>query len=537
MTRRNLIIALATTTALCALALGAARARDLPKVATGFVASVLCSETFVSGQEPDRIFADTTAAMPGVGLITWGLAYKVDRRAGDVTVTLFGLGRSHAVYRGELGCMLDHGEPATGVPGPAEPKPQPAQLPEIAGPSLVSPANAQLAEALDRAFAEPGTAPFRHTHAIVVVKAGRVVAERYADGYGIDTPLLGFSATKSVTSALIGILVRQGKLALDKPVPVAAWQRADDPRRAITVDHLLRHTAGLALGSSLDASLGAALEPVNRMKFLEADRAAYAESIPLETAPGSAWNYHDGNSIILSHLIRDASGGHAADVLGFARRDLFDPLGMRYVTIEFDGAGTSEGSTQMLASARDWARFGLLYLNDGVAGGRRILPEGWVTSSAAPTPGAWVGYGAGFWTDHGDSFGATYRAGRGMPRDAFFAKGTLGQYVIIIPSERLVIVRFGRSPNGPPEADGVFQLVRDVIAAAGASRNSRADETERHCLASCVASATRSNRSSDRIASANRSARPCSTGRASVRNFCCIAGASGNEFGSPDGSG
>jgi len=301
----------------------------------------------------------------------------------------------------------------------------------------------------------------------VVIKDRRVIAERYAEGYGIDTPLLGFSATKSVISALIGILVRQGKLSLDGPAPVAAWQNVDDPRHAITVDQLLRHTAGLALGSSLQASLGAVLEPVNRMKFMERDMAAFAESRPLETPPGSAWNYSDGNTIILSHLIRTATGGAPADVLRFARAELFAPLGMGHVTLEFDGAGTPEGSSQMLASARDWARFGLLYLNDGMAGGRRILPEGWVQYSASPTPGGWVGIGAGFWTNRGDSFGAAYRAERGMPRDAFFAKGTIGQYVIIIPSERLVIARFGRSPNWPPEADGVFRLVSDIIAATG----------------------------------------------------------------------
>jgi CubicO group peptidase (beta-lactamase class C family) len=146
---------------------------------------------------------------------------------------------------------------------------------------------------------------------------------------------------------------------------------------------------------------------------------------------------------------------------------LFAPLGMRNVTIEFDASGNPEGSSQMLASARDWARFGALYLNDGVVGGKRILPEGWVNYSASPTKNAWVGYGAGFWTNLGDSFGATYRVEHGWPRDAFFAKGTIGQYVIIIPSERLVIVRLGRSPNWPPEADGVFDLVRDVVAATG----------------------------------------------------------------------
>ncbi|HYI26357.1 MAG TPA: serine hydrolase [Bradyrhizobium sp.] len=468
MTNRRLILILAATTALSALALTAVRARDLPKVATGFVANVICSEAFVTGADPDKIFSDTIAAMPGTGLIGWALDYSIDRARRDVTVTLLGLGRSHAVYREGLGCYLDHGGAVADIPLPAtEAKPLLPLLPEIAGSSVVVPQSPSLSAALDRAFAEPEQPPFRRTKAIVVVRDGRVVAERYADGYGVDTPILGFSATKSVMSALTGILVRQGKLTLDQPAPVAAWQSPGDPRQAITVDHLLRHTAGLALGSSLSASLASVLEPVNRMKFVESDMAAYAESMPLETSPGSAWNYNDGNTVILSHLIRDAAGGAASEVLGLARQELFGPLGMRQVTLEFDAAGTPEGSSQMLMPARDWARFGMLYLNDGVAGGKRILPEGWVAYSASPTPNAWVGMGAGFWTNLGDSFGAGYRIERGWPRDASFAKGTIGQYVIIIPSEKLVIVRLGRSPNGPPEADGVFDLVRDVVAATG----------------------------------------------------------------------
>jgi hypothetical protein len=132
----------------------------------------------------------------------------------------------------------------------------------------------------------------------------------------------------------------------------------------------------------------------------------------------------------------DAVGasGTAADVMQFARRELFEPLGMRNVTLEFDATGTPEGSTQMLAPARDWARFGELYLNEGVVGGRRILPEGWMRYSASLTPGAWVGMGAGFWTNLGDSKGSRYRTGLGMPRDAFYASGVMGQYVIIVPS-------------------------------------------------------------------------------------------------------
>ncbi|MGY4255843.1 CubicO group peptidase (beta-lactamase class C family) [Bradyrhizobium sp. USDA 4516] len=468
MTRRKLFLILAATTAFGALALSAARARDVPEVATGFVANVICSETFVSGLDPRRNLTETTDAMPGAGLITWAMDTEVDLDRKDVTVTLFGLGRSHAVYREGMGCTLEHDE-TLGETALPPLRPQAALLPEIAGPALVAPQTPQLAAALDRAFAEPAEPPFRRTRAVVVMKDGRIVAERYAAGVGTDTPLLGFSATKSVISALIGILVREGRLTRDQPVPIAAWRNPDDPRHAITVDQLLRHTAGLALGSSLQASLASVLEPVNRMKFMESDMAAFAESALLESAPGRVWNYHDGNYLILSHLIRNAVGGHAADVMSFAREELFGPLGMRNVVMQFDAAGTPEGSGAMMASARDWARLGQLYLNDGVAGGKRILPEGWVKYSASPTPNAWVGYGAGFWTNLGDSFGARFRVEHGWPRDAFFAKGTIGQYVIIVPSQHLVIVRLGRSPNMPPEADGVFDLVRDVVTATSAS--------------------------------------------------------------------
>jgi CubicO group peptidase (beta-lactamase class C family) len=467
-TQKHKIILLVTSTLCGALALTAVRVHDAPRVATGFVAHILCSDTFVSGLDPDRMFAETTGAIPGAGLITWGMDYRIDRAQKDVNVTLFGGGRSHAVFREGLGCYLAHDDVTVdaSLPSAAADTRDPL-LPEIAGPSPVEPANPDLKLALDRAFAEPEQPAFRRTKAVVVLKDGRVVAERYAEGYGVDTPILGFSAAKSVISALIGILVRQGTLALDRPAPVAAWQKPDDPRHAITVDQLLRHTAGLALGNSLSASLGAALEPANRMKYTESDMAAYAESADLETRPGTVWNYHDGNYLILSHLIRSATGGQPADVLRFARQELFGPLGMRNVTLEFDAAGTPEGSTQMLASARDWARFGVLYLNDGVLGGKRILPEGWMSYSASPTPNAFVGYGAGFWTNLGDSYGATYRIEKGWPRDAFFAKGTIGQYVIVIPSQRLVIVRFGVTPNWPLNADGVSRLVSDVVAATG----------------------------------------------------------------------
>src|SRR3954465_13974274 len=152
MKRRNLIFILAGTAALSALVLSAARARDVPKVATGFVANVVCTETFVSGLDPARVFAETMSAMPGTGLIAWALDYRVDRARKDVTVTLFGLGRSHAIYRGEgLGCYLDHDGAVAALPAPAADA-KAVLLPHIAGPSIAAPQTPQLAVALDRAF-------------------------------------------------------------------------------------------------------------------------------------------------------------------------------------------------------------------------------------------------------------------------------------------------------------------------------------------------------------------------------------------------
>jgi CubicO group peptidase (beta-lactamase class C family) len=299
----------------------------------------------------------------------------------------------------------------------------------------------------------------------VVVHNGRVIAERYAPGYGIDTQVIGWSATKSATNALIGILVRQGKLSLEGPAPIAAWSDLRDPRHAISIDNLLRMNSGLDIGDSLTARASSAFDPSAYMVFGVRDMAAFAEKAPSKASPGTWWNYTNGNTILLSKIIRDSTGGDAASVLVFARRELFDKLGMRHVTLEFDAAGTPIGSSHMLASVRDWARFGLLYLNDGVVGGERLLPPGWVDYSAAPTPGSErYGYAAGFWTNRGDGEGQRYRIARGIPADAFFARGATGQYVIVVPSQRLIVARFGSAFTPRDDLDVVARLVADVIA-------------------------------------------------------------------------
>ena len=432
------------------------------QVVTGLTSHTLCSETFVSGEDPDLVYAESLKPRPGIWIVNWQTCCQVDRTNKEVRATIAGGFESRAVFHDQLGCLLMQDGPAAdlSLPSGADSDQRPVRLADIAGRSVIEPSDPKLRVALEHAFAEPtDRPPFRHTKAVVIVRDGRVIAERYAPGYGVGTPLLGYSASKSIINAMLGILVREHKLSMDGPAPVAAWNDSNDPRHGITIDQLERMTSGLALDET-----GSPASPVSRMLYLERDMAGFAESARLEATPGAAWNYTSGNTLILSRIIRDAVGGRTSDVLGFARRELFNPLGMRDVTLEFDAAGTPIGSTYMLASARDWARFGMLYLNDGVIAGHRILPEGWVNYSATPTLDS--DYGAGWWTNRGRSPHARGRVKAGMPADAFFASGLLGQRVVIIPSKRLVITRFGPAQDWPDfDIEGLTRLVREVIGA------------------------------------------------------------------------
>ncbi len=422
------------------------------KIGTASISQTLCDEVFVSGLDADRVFAEEIQPQRGLRRLRRRLRYTVDSDRRQVIVTWAGHFASMATYHQGYGCSQGDVDAL----GAAPEFPNPALADDPTTP--ITPVDAKLNEALDRAFAESLQPPYRRVRAIVVMRDGKIVAERYAQGIGPGTPLLSYSVSKSVINALIGILVREGKLNLYEPAPVSAWSSPADPRHAITLDQLLRMTSGLNLEES-----DSGFDPVSRMLFIERDMAAYAEKAKLIAKPGQTWEYTSGNTLIVSAIVRDAVGGHAADVLRFAHRELFDPIGMRHVTVEFDNAGTPIGSTRILASARDWARFGELYLNDGVVEGKRILPEGWVRYSTKPTLDS--PYGSGFWVNAGQHEDARGRVQAGMPADSYFASGLFGQRVVIVPSQRLVIVRFGATID-PPDFDiyGLTRLVKDVIA-------------------------------------------------------------------------
>lgn len=419
--------------------------------ATGYVSHQLCSAVFVSRLDPERAYRETIAPMAGsIGFL---LSHGVDLERGEVRASLVGLAESRAVHRPPDGCVNATGTALTGSEAATAPGTEAAPLPA---------SDPRLAAAVERMFEEAPPGPRRNTHAVVVMHGDRIVAERYAPGISADTPLAGWSATKSVTNALLGILVRQGKLDMNAPAQIAAWADPQDPHHAITPDQLLRMTSGLDAGQSLDGV--GPFNPAAQMLFVERDMAAFAAGAPLAHAPGTHWNYTDSNTLLLSRLIRGGAGGDAGSTRAFVQRELFDKLGMRHTTFEFDAAGTPLGGSHLWASARDWARFGQLYLNDGVVGGERLLPTGWVAYSAQPTPGAeYVGYGAGFWTNRGSGYGAGYRIQAGMPADAFMARGRGGQYVVIVPSQQLVVVRLGPAWTPRDDMEAVARLTREAI--------------------------------------------------------------------------
>jgi CubicO group peptidase (beta-lactamase class C family) len=299
--------------------------------------------------------------------------------------------------------------------------------------------NLSVNRVVDGAFTEPNPKRRRRTRALLVVRDGEIIAERYAAGFSETTPLAGWSMTKSVLNALVGILVGERRLSLNDRALVPEWQ-PPDPRAGITLEDLLRMRSGLKFSEVYSDFSSDVIE----MLFNRPDAAAYAAAQPLAVASGSLWSYASGTTNILSAIVRRVVGD--ADYLEWPRRVLFEPLGMTSAILEPDASGTFVASSFMLATARDWARFGQLFAQDGVWNGTRILPEGWVAFSTTPTPQSLHGnYGAHWWLAVPADMGGGTPSSRRIPADAFFAIGHEAQLLTVIPSLRLVIVRLGLS--------------------------------------------------------------------------------------------
>jgi CubicO group peptidase (beta-lactamase class C family) len=327
------------------------------------------------------------------------------------------------------------------VPLPAQPEDVPwptNEWPEGDPPDEVGPA---LAALLDRMFDESG--PLAVSHAVIVVHRGEVVAERYQgellyfdrppDPVTAESLLLSWSMAKSMLHAAVGLLVGDGLLDLDVPVKVPEWSDAADPRHAITLRQLLAMRDGLDF---VEDYVDERTSDVIEMLFGggQSDVAHFAADRPLVAVPGERFNYSSGTSNIISSLVARVVG-RGSNYEDFLRSRLFAPLGMRRATPEFDATGTWIASSYVRATARDFARFGLLYLRDGTWNGERLLPEGWVDygrtmASNDPVDGP---YGAHWWGVEGDTFGS------------FRASGYEGQSITICPALDLVVVRLGKT--------------------------------------------------------------------------------------------
>ncbi len=328
-------------------------------------------------------------------------------------------------------------------------KPGPAPLDAAALNAVVGQPGAPreaLARAIDDMFADTEAG---ETRAILVMRGGSVVAERYAPGYGKESRFIGWSMTKSITGVMIGMLVADGRLRLDESPPVPAWQRSGDPRGEITLRQLLQMRSGLRHTESGD--------PVYRsdevrMLFLDGrdDMAAYAEAQPLEAEPGRKFEYSSATSVILADAATRALAGNGdaaarrAAMADYLRTRLFEPLGLRSMTAEYDAAGTFVGSSLVHGTARDWGQFGEFLRNGGSVRGAQIVPRDWIQFMTRPSPRN-PGYGAQLWLNRPQVDGRQVLFPGQAGTDVFACVGHLGQYVVVSPGQRLVVVRLGNS--------------------------------------------------------------------------------------------
>lgn len=307
----------------------------------------------------------------------------------------------------------------------------------------------QLESLLDHALSNPED--LGKTHAFLAIQGGRIVTEHYGADNGPADTYPSWSMAKSMTHALAGLAISDGVLELYGPADVSEWRGDGDTRAAITLEHLLRMISGLQFREEyVDAGISDTIEML--FGAGKADTAHYAASRPLDHAPGTHWLYSSGTTNIITRLLAQALGLDRDGFEAFMRERLFNPIGMASPIPKFDEAGTFIGSSFCFCTARDFARFGLLYLRGGNWDGVQILPEGWVDHARTPTPFVPdtepMGYGAHWWLG---------LAGPG----SFSANGYDGQYIVLVPAKDLILVRHGASE---PQKDNVRHWLANVAA-------------------------------------------------------------------------
>ena len=415
---------------------------------TAGFATTLCGAVFLTGLTP----ADAAA---NVGFFTAPLEYRsevrdtvVDRATRTVRLTLRnGVTRVARVY-GSQGCVpLPAGVDSVYFtpsvvksalpPASTTPWPMGDVLPDTPLPSTID--KLLLERALDEGFGPPDAM----TLALVVTYKGRIIGERYAPGIGIHTPLESWSMGKSLTGTLVARLIQMGTYRLDQPAPFPEWQKPGDPRQRILIRDIMRMSSGLRLRAPQDPGFDPKLGYPEHLYLYAGSANSYqwAATRTQQWAPGQVGRYRNVDPVLASYLVRLGAEKRGENYHAFPTRVLFDRIGMRDVVIYTDPYGNFLGQGAEVIAARDWARLGNLYLQDGVWNGERLLPAGYVNHVKTLAPG-WLAdgrpvYGGGFFWVNGDG-------DEPMPRDAFAMLGAGGQSAWIVPSHDLVIVRIGK---------------------------------------------------------------------------------------------
>jgi CubicO group peptidase (beta-lactamase class C family) len=430
-------------------------------LAAGYKASFLCSDLFSAGQSEEQVARDELKRIyPELEPLIPGLKATIDHQAKTVSVAFSEtLPPRIAAWRPHLGCaQLPIGAgveavrllPRLGVDRPSD------RDDRLAWPKGDRNASARPkgdARALGRtvaaAFDRRSYGQGSETTAVIVVQDGRIVAERYRADFDMHMPQRTWSVAKSLAGTIVGAAVQQGLIDPDAPAPIPEWRHPGDPRAAaVTTDSLLRMASGLhsdAAGNRTDATY-----------FGGSSVTENATQWPLETAPSTRFRYAN-NDILLAVRGLRSKLGDGERALAFPFESLLWKIGMNRTFPETDWQGNFILSSQVWTTARDLARLGLLYQNDGIWSGERILPQGWgayVSRRGPAQPASGYGYGATFWT---------FPADLGLPADAYIAQGNRGQYLAIVPSRRIVVVRRGYDGPGTGFDPGPF--VRDVLAA------------------------------------------------------------------------
>jgi CubicO group peptidase (beta-lactamase class C family) len=268
------------------------------------------------------------------------------------------------------------------------------------------------------------------SRAVVVTYKDQIILEQYSDGFSKDSRILGWSMTKSIMSTVFGVLEHQNKIDIQSKAPITSWQ--NDARKNITINNLLQMNSGLEWDENYDE-----ISDATKMLFLERDMTKMQKEKPLSYETNASWNYSSGTSNLLSGILRNQFKTHQ-EYLDFWYTDFIDKIGMNSMVVETDLTGNYVASSYAWATARDWAKFGLLYLHNGDWNGEALFTKKWVDYVTTPTPTSNGTYGAQFWLNAENQF-------KDVPKNMYFADGYQGQRVYVLPDQELVIVRFGLS--------------------------------------------------------------------------------------------